>query len=116
MHVDLVHANDYLGALFYTLIILLIDGMPELSMTIARLPVFYKQRDLNFYPAWAYAIPATILKIPMSLLEALIWTCLTYYVIGFSPEAGRLVVDETLKILTFCLYFLGVWLSLIHRT
>ncbi|KAG6408624.1 hypothetical protein SASPL_131642 [Salvia splendens] len=89
MHVDLVHANDYLGALFYTLIILLIDGMPELSMTIARLPVFYKQRDLNFYPAWAYAIPATILKIPMSLLEALIWTCLTYYVIGFSPEAGR---------------------------
>ncbi|XP_057807442.1 pleiotropic drug resistance protein 3-like isoform X3 [Salvia miltiorrhiza] len=89
MHVDLVHATDYLGALFYTLIILLIDGMPELSMTIARLPVFYKQRDLNFYPAWAYVIPATILKIPMSLLEALVWTCLTYYVIGFTPEAGR---------------------------
>ncbi|KAG6408667.1 hypothetical protein SASPL_131685 [Salvia splendens] len=50
---------------------------------------FLQTKDLNFYPAWAYAIPATILKIPMSLLEALIWTCLTYYVIGFSPEAGR---------------------------
>ncbi|KAK6119085.1 hypothetical protein DH2020_047171 [Rehmannia glutinosa] len=70
MGVDLVHANNYLGALFYSLIILLVDGMPELSMTIARLPVFYKQRDLYFYPAWAYAIPATILKIPLSLLTA----------------------------------------------
>ncbi|KAF5809610.1 putative ABC-type xenobiotic transporter [Helianthus annuus] len=28
-------------------------------------------------------------KIPLSLLEATIWTCLTYYVIGYSPEPGR---------------------------
>ncbi|KAL7119863.1 hypothetical protein ACP275_02G087500 [Erythranthe tilingii] len=89
MGVDIVHANNYLGALFFSLIILLVDGMPELSMTVARLPVFYKQRDLYFYPAWAYAIPATILKIPLSILEALVWTGLTYYVIGYTPEPGR---------------------------
>ncbi|XP_015068051.1 pleiotropic drug resistance protein 3 [Solanum pennellii] len=89
MHTDLVHANYYLGALFFALIILLVDGFPELTMTIARLAVFYKQNDLCFYPAWAYAIPAAILKIPLSILESIIWTCLTYYVIGFSPEAGR---------------------------
>lgn len=105
MSVDLVHSNDYLGALFYCLLILLIDGMPELSMTVARLPVFYKQRDLHFYPAWAYAIPATILKIPVSLLEAVVWTCLTYYVIGYSPEAGRLVAYDILKVST-CSMFL----------
>ncbi|KAL3843577.1 hypothetical protein ACJIZ3_000980 [Penstemon smallii] len=89
MGVDIIHANGYIGALFYSLIILLVDGIPELSMTVARLPVFYKQRDLYFYPAWAFAIPATILKIPLSLLEAFIWTSLTYYVIGYSPEPGR---------------------------
>ncbi|KAL8545345.1 hypothetical protein ACS0TY_005499 [Phlomoides rotata] len=89
MGVDIVHANNYLGALYFALIILLIDGMPELSMTAAKLPVFYKQRDLKFCPAWAYAIPATILKIPVSMLEAIVWTSLTYYVIGFTPEAGR---------------------------
>ncbi|KAF3639315.1 ABC transporter G family member 37 [Capsicum annuum] len=89
MGTDLVHANYYLGALFYSLIILLVDGYPELSMTITRLAVFYKQNDLCFYPAWAYAIPATIIKVPLSLLESVIWTGLTYYVIGFSPEAGR---------------------------
>ncbi|CAI9101372.1 OLC1v1038678C1 [Oldenlandia corymbosa var. corymbosa] len=87
--VDIVHANVYLGALFYSLIILLVDAIPELAMTIARLRIFYKQTELCFYPAWAYAIPSAILKLPLSLLESLVWTCLTYYVIGYSPEVGR---------------------------
>lgn len=87
--IDLLHANYYMGALFYGLIILLVDGFPELSMTVARLPIFYKQRDLYFYPAWAYAIPSAILKIPLSVLAALVWTSLTYYVVGYSPEVGR---------------------------
>ncbi|KAI8027247.1 Pleiotropic drug resistance protein 3 [Camellia lanceoleosa] len=90
MNVDAIHANYYLGALFYAVIILFFDGFPELSLTVRRLAVFYKQRDLYFYPAWAYAIPATILKVPISLSSALIWTSLTYYVIGYSPQAGSL--------------------------
>nr|XP_043616912.1 pleiotropic drug resistance protein 3-like isoform X2 [Erigeron canadensis] len=89
LKIDIVDANYYLGSLFYALVILLVDGFPESSMTVARLPVFYKQRDLYFYPAWAYAIPASVLKLPLSFMEATIWTCLTYYVIGYSPEPGR---------------------------
>lgn len=89
MKIDILHANYYMGALFYSLIILLVDGIPEISMTIQRLEVFYKQRDLRFYPAWAYAIPASVLKLPLSFLEALVWTSLTYYVIGYSPEVQR---------------------------
>ncbi|GMP39472.1 hypothetical protein CsSME_00010291 [Camellia sinensis var. sinensis] len=68
MAVDAIHANYYLGALFHALIILFFYGFPELSMTVGRLAVFSKQRDLYFYPAWAYAIPATILKVPLSML------------------------------------------------
>lgn len=93
MSVDILHANYYLGALFYTLIILLVDGIPELSMTVSRLSIFYKQKELYFYPAWAYAIPSTILKVPLSLMEAVVWTSLTYYVIGYTPEVGRLVAN-----------------------
>lgn len=96
MGIDIVHANNYLGALFYSFMVLLFDGVPELSLTIARLPIFYKQRDLHFYPAWAYTIPTIILKIPVSLLQALIWTSLTYYAIGYSPEPDRLVQDNML--------------------
>ncbi|KAL8130556.1 LOW QUALITY PROTEIN: hypothetical protein V2J09_019711 [Rumex salicifolius] len=89
LRVDAVDANYYLGALFFGLIMLLVDGFPEAAFTIMRLPTFFKQRDLYFYPAWACTIPATILKIPLSLVESLVWTSLTYYVIGFSPEVGR---------------------------
>nr|XP_017241624.1 PREDICTED: pleiotropic drug resistance protein 3-like isoform X1 [Daucus carota subsp. sativus] len=89
LEVDASHANQYLSSLFYSLVILLVDGFPELTLTVARLSVFYKQRELCFYPAWAYAIPAAILKIPLSILESLVWVCLTYYVIGYSPEPER---------------------------
>ncbi|KAL3538336.1 hypothetical protein ACH5RR_001702 [Cinchona calisaya] len=102
---DLLHANYYMGALFFSLIMLVVDGIPELSMTVARLPVFYKQRDLYFYPAWAYAIPSAVLKIPLSLLEATVWTCITYYGIGYSPEIGRFFCQV---ILLFALHFTSI--------
>lgn len=89
MDVDVLHANSYMGALFYALHILFVDGITELSMTNQRLEIFYKQKALYFYQAWAYAVPACILKIPLSFVESLIWTTFTYYAIGYSPEAKR---------------------------
>ncbi|KAI8531785.1 hypothetical protein RHMOL_Rhmol11G0162400 [Rhododendron molle] len=83
------NANRYLGASFFSIFVLFFDGKAELSMTVARLPIFFKQRDLYFYPAWSYAISSTILKVPLSLWSALIWTSLTYYGIGYSPEPAR---------------------------
>ncbi|XWS19043.1 hypothetical protein CRYUN_Cryun32bG0097100 [Craigia yunnanensis] len=80
----------YMGALFFGLIMIMFNGMSELSMTIAKLPVFYKQRDLLFFPSWAYALPTWILKIPITFVEVSIWVFLTYYVIGFDPNVERL--------------------------
>ncbi|KAG5244333.1 pleiotropic drug resistance protein [Salix suchowensis] len=78
----------YLGALFFAIIIIMFNGFSELAMTIVKLPVFYKQRDLLFYPPWAYAIPTWILKIPITFVEIAIWTTVTYYGIGFDPNIG----------------------------
>ena len=89
MGVDRIHANYYMGSLFYALLLLMVNGFPELAMAINRLPVFYKQRDDYFYPAWAYAIPSFILKIPVSLVESVAWTTISYYLIGYTPEASR---------------------------
>ena len=85
----LTDGGVYLGALFYTVIIIMFNGMTELSMTIGKLPVLYKQRDLRFYPAWAYSLPAWILKIPLTFVEVGIWVFLTYYVIAFDSNVGR---------------------------
>ncbi|XP_017984115.1 PREDICTED: pleiotropic drug resistance protein 2 [Theobroma cacao] len=79
----------FYGALFFSLINVMFNGMAELALTIFRLPVFFKQRDFLFYPAWAFALPIWVLRIPLSLLESGIWIILTYYTIGFAPAASR---------------------------
>ncbi|KAG4137149.1 hypothetical protein ERO13_D07G054100v2 [Gossypium hirsutum] len=80
----------YMGAIFFGVTMIMFNGMPEISMTVAKLPVFFKQRDLLFFPAWAYALPRWILKIPITFIEVAIWVFLTYYVIGFDPNVERL--------------------------
>ncbi|CAI9091305.1 OLC1v1026290C1 [Oldenlandia corymbosa var. corymbosa] len=79
----------FFGALFFSLLNVMFNGMAELAMTIFRLPVFFKQRDSLFYPAWAFALPIWLLRIPVSVLDSLIWIILTYYTIGFAPSASR---------------------------
>ncbi|XP_042482888.1 pleiotropic drug resistance protein 1-like [Macadamia integrifolia] len=79
----------FLGALFYALNFLMFNGFSELAMTVMKLPVFYKQRDFFFYPAWAFLLPTWIVKIPLTLVEVAIWVFITYYVIGFDPSIAR---------------------------
>ncbi|KAG6759849.1 hypothetical protein POTOM_036342 [Populus tomentosa] len=86
---DLMSANYLMGSMYYALIRLFTNGVAELSLTVIRLPAVQKQRSFYLYPAWAYSIPASILKIPFSMLDSLLWTGITYYVIGYSPEVTR---------------------------
>ncbi|XP_024523228.1 ABC transporter G family member 35 [Selaginella moellendorffii] len=86
---NLNDANAYLGALFFSLITIMFNGFSEVSITITRLPVFFKQRDLLFHPAWAYTLPTYALSLPFAMIESFIWTAMTYYVEGLAPEAGR---------------------------
>ncbi|KAG5553360.1 hypothetical protein RHGRI_011287 [Rhododendron griersonianum] len=85
----LLDGGKFFGALFFSLINVMFNGMAELAMTVLGLPVFYKQRDALFYPPWAFALPIWVLRIPVSLLESAIWVVLTYYTIGFAPAASR---------------------------
>ncbi|CAN6441234.1 unnamed protein product [Victoria cruziana] len=79
----------YFGALVFSVVINMFNGFSELSMTIMRLPVFFKQRDLLFYPAWVFTLPNMLLKLPISVFESTVWMVMTYYTTGFAPEASR---------------------------
>ncbi|CAA0822386.1 ABC transporter G family member 36 [Striga hermonthica] len=79
----------YIGALLFSMICNTFNGFAELSLTIQRLPVFYKHRDLMFHPAWAFTLPTFLLRIPISVFEAVVWMVTTYYTIGFAPEPNR---------------------------
>ncbi|KAK0605737.1 hypothetical protein LWI29_030203 [Acer saccharum] len=79
----------YLSCLFYGLVHIMFNGLSELSIMISRLPVFYKQRDNNFHPAWAWSIASWIVRVPYSIIEAVVWSCVVYYSVGFAPGFGR---------------------------
>ncbi|GFP96783.1 pleiotropic drug resistance protein 1 [Phtheirospermum japonicum] len=68
---------------------IMFGGVSDIAMTIQKLPVFYKQRNLFFYPAWAYGLPSWIIKIPAQAVEVAAYVALTYYVIGYDPNVGR---------------------------
>ncbi|CAD6230895.1 unnamed protein product [Miscanthus lutarioriparius] len=79
----------YMGAVFFGVLMIMFNGMSELSLTVFKLPIFFKQRDLLFFPAWSYTLPSWIVKVPITFIEVGGYVFLTYYVIGFDPNVGR---------------------------
>lgn len=86
---DLKNGELYISCLFFGLVHMMFNGFSELPLMIFRLPVFYKQRDNLFHPAWAWSLPSFILRLPYSVVEATVWSCVVYYTVGLAPEAGR---------------------------
>ncbi|GER36151.1 ABC transporter family pleiotropic drugresistance protein [Striga asiatica] len=80
----------YVGALLFSMTCNTFNGILELSLTMKRLPVFYKHRDLLFHSAWAFTLPSFLLRVPISVIEATVWTVTTYYTIGFAPEPNQI--------------------------
>lgn len=86
---SLMDGRIFAGSLFYSITTVTFNGMAEIAMTIQKLPVFYKQRNFHFFPAWTFSLPLWLLSVPVSTLEVLVFTVLTYYEIGYDPNVGR---------------------------
>ncbi|CAN6466471.1 unnamed protein product [Victoria cruziana] len=78
------------GAIYSGVVVLMFNGVVELTMMIMRMPVFYKQRDLQCYPGWAFLLPAALLHVPITLFESTMWVLVTYFSIGFAHSPARL--------------------------
>uniref|UniRef100_A0A0E0QPY3 ABC transporter domain-containing protein n=1 Tax=Oryza rufipogon TaxID=4529 RepID=A0A0E0QPY3_ORYRU len=83
------NGRSYMGALFYGMMMIVYSALAEMGPAIAKLPFLFKQRDLLYYPSWTYSLPSWIIKIPISFLNTTVWVFLTYYIIGFDPNALR---------------------------
>ncbi|PIA64438.1 hypothetical protein AQUCO_00100133v1 [Aquilegia coerulea] len=81
--------QKYMGVLFFGIVNNMFNGLAESQMTLVRLPVFYKQRDAMFFPAWAYSLSTFITRIPVSMVESFVWVILTYYSVGLAPSFER---------------------------
>lgn len=103
---DEINGSLYLSCLFFALVHMMFNGFSELPLMIFRLPVFYKQRDNFFHPAWAWSITSWILRVPYSVIEAIVWSCVVYYTVGFAPGAGRYLLFGHNYLSDVYLYFL----------
>ncbi|XP_073141601.1 pleiotropic drug resistance protein 1-like [Henckelia pumila] len=88
---DIADGRIFSGSLFFVVTVATFNGMAELALIIQKLPVFYKQRDFYFYPAWTYALPNWILSIPINVVEIAVLVALTYYEIGYDSNVWRLL-------------------------
>jgi len=80
----------FLGLIFFSIVHLMFASYAEQSLLIFALRVFWKQsKDFQFFPAWAYCAPTTLLRMPMSLIDATVWSCIVYWLTGLAPDAGR---------------------------
>ncbi|XP_039037793.1 ABC transporter G family member 31-like [Hibiscus syriacus] len=68
---------------------MMFNGFSELPLMIIRLPLFYKHRDNLFHHPWIWLVVSFILSVPYSVVEAIVWSCVVYYTIGFTPSPGR---------------------------
>lgn len=98
---DETNGELYLSCLFFGLIHMMFNGFSELSLLIFRLPVFYKQRDNLFHPAWAWSVASFILRLPYSIIESIVWSIVVYYLVGFAPSVGR-YFHLLLQMFSFC--------------
>lgn len=60
-----------------------------LSSQVNQMSVFWKQRDNLFFPVSCYVLPITILRLPYSLVNTLVWSMIVYWATGLTYSAGR---------------------------
>lgn len=53
------------------------------------LPVFFKQRSMQMFPAWAFTSPAAILRLPFSMIDATLFSITIYWLTGLAPNVNR---------------------------
>ncbi|XP_076910333.1 ABC transporter G family member 35-like isoform X1 [Bidens hawaiensis] len=97
--------NEYDGSIYNSAVLLsflinMYNGLAEISLTVARVPVVFKQRDLLFHPTWVYTLPTFLLRLPICLLESISWMAILYYGVGLAPEASRFFKHFLLVFLT----------------
>jgi hypothetical protein len=77
---------------FFSLLCMNLGGFNFVPIYCKRLPVFFKQRNYNFFPAWTYAVMGSFMRLPEQFAQAAVWSIMVYFSVGFYRDAGRFFI------------------------
>eukprot|EP00877_Chromochloris_zofingiensis_P010755 jgi/Chrzof1/5933/Cz16g21030.t1 len=81
-------ARTFLGASFMAVMFMSMGAMPQLALVLASKPVWFKHRDNYFYPAYAHGVAMAITQFPLSIIDASLFSLITYFMIGYYRDAA----------------------------
>jgi ABC-type multidrug transport system permease subunit len=76
-----------MSAMFMIVLFFSFGGMPQLAMALQNRTIWFKHRDCNMYTALSYVWSMSIVQLPLSCMEALVFSSIAYFMIGFSTGA-----------------------------
>lgn len=89
----------YLGLLFFCAMTAMWNVFAEMGTMCFSLPVFFKQRSMQLYPAWSFTLPAAVMRFPFSVLDATLFSIIMYFPTGLALSPGRFFIFWGLHIL-----------------
>ncbi|KAK9816709.1 hypothetical protein WJX72_004056 [[Myrmecia] bisecta] len=96
------------GALFVTTIFLGTSNASTVQPVVAvERSVMYRERAAGMYGAFPYAIAQGLVELPYVLIQTIMYTAITYFMIHFEYDAAKLfwyLLFEYLTLLYFTLY------------
>eukprot|EP00668_Euglena_longa_P020059 GGOE01024953.1.p1 GENE.GGOE01024953.1~~GGOE01024953.1.p1 ORF type:complete len:1437 (+),score=454.40 GGOE01024953.1:1098-5408(+) len=83
--------SDYNGkyaVIFFTMMFLSLSGMALIPAVVSERAVIYRQLRAKFYPSLPYSAAVSIMDLPVSAIEALLFVTITYWMCDFSSDAA----------------------------
>ncbi|KAF0720517.1 Aste57867_236 [Aphanomyces stellatus] len=81
---DAASVPSKVGLMFLTLLFTSVITLANIAYTIQLRGVFQKQYVFLLFPAWAYAAAESLFEALFTAIQALLFTCSTYWMCGFS--------------------------------
>eukprot|EP00668_Euglena_longa_P040734 GGOE01053630.1.p1 GENE.GGOE01053630.1~~GGOE01053630.1.p1 ORF type:complete len:1449 (-),score=538.86 GGOE01053630.1:362-4525(-) len=81
--------NNKFTILFFSMIFISLGGMALIPAVVAEKNVVYRQTAAHFFSSTPYSVAVSLLEIPLTFIEVLIFVSIMYFMVGFSPNAGN---------------------------
>ncbi|KAF6263806.1 ABC-2 type transporter-domain-containing protein [Scenedesmus sp. NREL 46B-D3] len=76
-------ARSFYGAAFMVILFMSMGSMPQIGMVMAQKGVSLKHRDSLLYPGYAHGAAMALSQLPVSVVEATLFSCIIYFMVGF---------------------------------